>query len=219
MKILDVPMSGSANWRTASRNRNGQYLRNRSIPVQPRTEAQLAVRGFLALNSQNWAGLTNAQREAWATLAAGHPRTDALGQSYTLTGAQMFGSVNNIIRLMGATPVTTPPATPNLNAFVAGILRSTGSMSVTLSGYIRPADGQILIYCSRPRSAGVKFFGAPIFISATTGSTTTAIELKFPIEARVGALADGMILQITQVPVVGGIKGSPQPSLLTVNDI
>jgi hypothetical protein len=209
MKILDVPQSGSINYRTASRNRNGQYLRARAIPVQPRTTAQLAVRGYLSLNAQTFGSLTKVQQAAWATYADLHPRTDALGQSSPMTAAQAYGSVNNVLRLQGLTTVATPPTAPDFTAFVPGTLSST-ALSITLTGYIRPATGQIAIYATRPVGNGRNFMGQKTFIQFTSGAGTTALNLAPAIAARFGTLSVGQVLQITQVPVVGGILGAPQ---------
>jgi len=209
MKILDVPQSGSINYRTASRNRNGQYLRARAIPVQPRSTAQLAVRGYLALNSQTFGALTKTQQAAWGTYAALHPRTDSLGQSSPMTAAQAYGSVNNLLRLQGLPTVTTPPAAPDFTAFLPGAL-SSSALSVTVTGYVRPATGQIAFYATRPVGNGRNFMGEQTFIQFSSGSLTTAINLAPAIAARFGTLAAGMVIQIAQVPVVNGIKGSPQ---------
>lgn len=215
MKILDVPQSGSINYRTASRNRNGQYLRARAIPVQPRTTAQLAVRGYLSLNSQEFGSLTKVQQAAWATYASLHPRTDSLGQANIMTGAQAYGSVNNLLRLQGVTTVQTPPAQPDFSAFVAGALTST-ALSITVTGYVRPSTGQIAIYCTRPCGNGRNFFGAPTFIQMTSGAGSTPLSLGAAVASRFGTLAAGMVIQLTQRPIVNGILGAPQVAALTL---
>ena len=213
MKILDVPMSGSANWRTASRNRNGQYIRNRSIPVQPRSTAQLAIRGFMALASQGWRNLSDGAREAWRTYGLAHPRTDSLGQSNPPTGAQAHAGINSFRLLNGLAQVTEPPTDPDFSAFVAGTV-SSDSGGLTLNGYTRPTGGQIAIYVAQPRSAGVKFFGPGTFIMSTTGAATTSIDIKGAVEERWGNLTAGMKLQVELVPWVNGIKGAPQTQQL-----
>ena len=215
MKILDVPQSGSINYRTASRNRNGQYLRARAIPVQPRSTAQLAVRGYLSLNSQTFGALTKAQQAAWATYAALHPRTDSLGQSSPMTASQAYGSVNNILRLQGLAIVAVPPQAPDFTLFAPGALSST-ALSVTVTGYVRPATGQIAFYATRPVGNGRNFMGETTFIQFTSGALTTPINLAPAITARFGTLSVGQVMQITQVPVVNGIKGSPQVANITI---
>jgi hypothetical protein len=215
MKILDVPQSGSINFRTASRNRNGQYLRARAIPVQPRSTAQLAVRGYLSLNSQEWGLLTKVQQAAWATYADLHPRTDALGQSSAMTGAQAYGSVNNILRLQGLSVLPAPPAQPDFTLFAAAVVTSV-ALSVTLTGFTRPVGGQIAIYATRPAGNGRNFYGAPTFILFTTGASTSPLNIATQIAARFGTLSLGQVMQIRQVPVTSGILGAPQVSTVTI---
>jgi hypothetical protein len=214
MKVLDIPSSGSVNWRTASRNRNGQYIRNRSIPVQPRSTAQRAIRGFLALCSQVWKSVTANDQAAWKTWADGHKRTDSLGQSQAMTGSQAFCSINSFRLLLGLTIVQTPPADPDFSAFVEGVVTSTDG-DVLVSTYTRPATGQIAFYVAEPRGAGVKFFGQGLYITTTAGSASTAIDLAPAIAARWGSLPDGCVIQVEQVPWVNGIKGASQIQQVT----
>ena len=153
--------------------------------------------------------LTKEQQAAWGTYAALHPRTDSLGQSSPMTAAQAYGSVNNLLRLQGLPTVTTPPAAPDFTAFLPGALSST-ALSVTLTGYVRPACASIAFYATRPVGNGRNFMGEQTFIQFSSGSLTTPINLAPAIAARFGTLAAGMVMQIAQVPVVNGIKGSPQ---------
>ncbi len=109
MKFLNYPSSGSYQGLTFSRNRNGQYVRSRAIPVNPHTSFQAAVRARLASNAQDWRELTALQREGWATLGEQIVRNDTLGQSYTLTGFQAFVLVNNNKMAAGDTVVLDAP--------------------------------------------------------------------------------------------------------------
>jgi hypothetical protein len=207
-------MSGSANWRTASRNRNGQYIRNRAIPVQPRTTAQRAIRGFLALCSQTWKTIGTESQKAWDTWGKAHPRTDSLGQSNAPDGPQAFCGLNAVRLLLGLPITHTPPPDPDFSAFREGAIASAAG-AVTISDYVRPASGQIMFFVAQPKGAGVRFFGQGLFIQATSGSESASIDLAPAIADRWGTLAAGMVLQIEQVPEVAGIKGAPQTSQVT----
>ena len=88
MKMLDVPQSGSIGGSTSSRNRNGQYKRSRSTPVNPNSTFQGTVRARMSANAAAWRALTQNQREGWMSLGLMMNRTDSLGQSYNLTGFQ-----------------------------------------------------------------------------------------------------------------------------------
>jgi hypothetical protein len=110
MKLLVPPQSGSISGQTASRNRFGQYMRSRAIPVNPTSTAQGLVRARLSANSAAWRLLTPAQRAGWKDLGLSMVRTDSLGQSYTLQGNQAHASVNNCRLLTGLAVVADAPA-------------------------------------------------------------------------------------------------------------
>lgn len=95
---------------TFSHNRAGQYQRNRRSPVQPvGTGRRAQVRANFSGASAAWSGLSAADQAAWTGFAAGHPITDALGQSVVLTGQQMFIRVNASAVNVGLAMLTVPP--------------------------------------------------------------------------------------------------------------
>lgn len=217
MKVLDIPSSGSVNWRTASRNRNGQYIRNRSIPVQPRSTAQLAVRGMLTLASQAWKSISVDDQTAWKTFGSLHPRTDSLGQSNGSTGQQAFVGVAATSQLLGyPIPAGAPPAEPDMSAFTEGALSSVDGVT-TISGYATPTGGQVMIWATKPQSTGRRFFGPPVYLQASTVDGTAPINISAQLSARWGTLPNGSVVQITQIPVVNGIMGSKSTSQVTID--
>jgi len=110
MKVLVPPQSGSKEGITASRNRFGQYIRTRAIPVNPASFAQGAVRARMAGNSAAYRLLTSAQRAGWSDLGLMMTRSDSLGQSYALQGNQAYASINNNNLAAGAAVVADAPA-------------------------------------------------------------------------------------------------------------
>lgn len=217
MKVLDIPSSGSVNWRTASRNRNGQYIRNRSIPVQPRSSAQLAMRGFMTLASQSWKELLGDHQTAWKTFGSLHPRTDSLGQSNGLTGQQAFVSVAATNQLLGdAIPTGAPPQDPDFSAFREGTIDSTDGVT-TITGYTPPQGGRVMIWASKPASTGRRFFGAPLYLQSSDVDATADIDITTQLALRWGTPPNGSVIQITQIPVTNGITGSKQVTQFTFN--
>jgi len=142
MKILDVPQSGSVGGVTSSRNRFGQYRRTRATPVNPRSAAQAVSRSRMSVNAALWRTLTGAQRAGWSDLGLSMVRSDALGQSYSLTGFQTFCSVNNTLASSGASGVTAAPGLVTPAGLLTGVLTATAA---TLS----------LAYTTTPLGAGV----------------------------------------------------------------
>lgn len=102
-------LSRSQGSTVASHNRFGSYFRNRTIPVNPNTGKQAAVRAQIAAFSAQWRTLSDAQRGAWTALGASMSRLDSQGQPYTLTGLQAFESVNRNQSTAGNATVTDAP--------------------------------------------------------------------------------------------------------------
>ena len=86
MKILDIPRSGSYAGITSSRNRFGQYVRNRRAPVQPiGTGRRAFIRSAFGNASTSWAGLTAEEQEAWIQFRGrtpGHKFPGCIGHAH-----------------------------------------------------------------------------------------------------------------------------------------
>jgi hypothetical protein len=159
MKYLGAPQSGSQANTTASHNRAGQYYRNRRSPVQPvGTGRRAFIRSAFGAASAAWAALTAANQAAWIAYANSHPITDALGQSITLTGHQMFVSVATQLQNVGAALPTIPPVSSATVAPAFSVFTVTHLGVITLT--LTPSGGAsdyVLISFSAPVSAGVTF--------------------------------------------------------------
>lgn len=158
MKILDVPRSGSYGGVTSSRNRYGQYVRNRATPVNPNSTAQGTVRNRLSVNSAAWRALTDGQRAGWTDLGISMTRTDSLGQTYSLTGFQAYCSVNNNNNAAGNAVVSAAPAltTPS-GLLTATITLTNAAFSVAYTTTPLAAGVRLFSYVSPQRSAGRAF--------------------------------------------------------------
>lgn len=161
MKYLGVPQSGSQANTTASRNRYGQYYRNRSTPVNPGTPVQSARRASFAALAQAWKALTQSQRDAWNVFAADNGVVDVLGTTIFLTGASMFLRLNFRIELAGASRITSPPIIPSVpgvtlevNSVLAGsVLEAVFTPDPVPAGFVLQLDA------TSSRSPGVAFWG------------------------------------------------------------
>ena len=159
MKFLGPPSSGSIAGTTSSHNRAGQYTRNRRSPVQPvGTGRRAFVRSAFGASSTAWASLTGANQAAWIAFANGHPITDALGQSITLTGHQMFvGVATSLLNVGQATPSVPPVSTATVAPVVTAFtVTHLGVITITMT-VTGGASDFILIAFAAPVSAGVTF--------------------------------------------------------------
>lgn len=159
MKYLGNTQSGSLGGTTASRNRNGQYMRRRAVPVQPRTPNQSLIRSQFADAAAAWRGLSAAVQAAWISFAAMMSSTDALGQAQTPTGFQQFVSSTMLQLKAGLAALVTAPAkfafAPNLTT---GVTSAAGVVTVTGTGPV-PAGVALFVEASGPQSAGRTFNG------------------------------------------------------------
>lgn len=169
MKILDVPQSGSLGGITSSHNRAGQYRRNRRTPVVPtRSDRQGVLRTQFSAASRAWSGLSDAQRAAWTSFAAGYPVTDSLGQSVVLTGNQYFNGVSTQLLNCGQPISNVPPTdTTVLPVTIQGMWCQAGDTPIL---WVASAslDDLITFGFSRVMSAGrsfnktfTQFYGGP----------------------------------------------------------
>jgi len=219
MKYLGNPQSGSIAGTTASHNRAGQYLRNRRSPVQPvGTGRRAAIRTAFAAAARGYAGLTAAQQAAWTAYALSYPTTDALGQSITLTGQQMYVSINTQLLNCGQAASAVPPVS---NAtFSAGIPTLTAvhaaAITLTPTGLGGAADFQLYAFSS-PQTSGTSFCRTFWQAGHVAGNSVAAIVVTAAYTAQFGAVAVGQRIFFKVTPVNQyGVTGVPYVSFASV---
>ena len=210
MKILDVPQSGSVAGVTSSRNRNGQYRRSRSIPVNPASAAQGVVRGRMSVNSAAWRTLTDAQRAGWTDLGLSMTRTDSLGQSYTLTGFQAYCSVNNNLLAGAEAVLSAAPAivTPSSLATVT-ITSAAGTLSIAYTATPLPANTHLAIFASPQRSPGRAFEGDFRLLAETAAAAASPYNALAAYTAKFGAPIVGQKIFFRLHTMKGGFLSGP----------
>lgn len=204
MKYLGAPQSGSQANTTASKNRAGQYYRNRRSPVQPvGTGRRAFIRASFGSASGSWASLDPAVQAAWITFAAAHPVTDRLGQAITLTGHQMYvgvatQSLNVDIGLPSDVPVSTATNAPVVTVFTVNA--GTPALTLTLDASGDALDF-ILVSFARPQSAGrtsVANYWQAFVAPGNAGSVTGLLAL---VVAEFGNLSAGQKIFCKLTPV------------------
>lgn len=207
MKILDIPQSGSAGNLTSSRNRSGQYQRQRSIPTQPRTTAQINQRARLTSQSAAWRGLSDAQRASWNGFAASFTVVNSLGQSINLTGHQCFVKVNSVNLLIGDAAVSVPPALPSFVACTAtAIACAAGTPAFTISGTTPASGTKHMVYASPQGSAGATFNGTYRYLCTVTTYTAGSYNLLSAYTGKFGTLVAGKKVFVKIVQSQAGMQ-------------
>lgn len=210
MKYLGPPCSGSIQALTYSRNRFGQYQRNRSTPVQPGTPAQLNQRARMATNAATWRTLTDAQRAGWISLGAMISRTDSLGQVYTLNGFEAYCSVNNNKLDAGdATVAAAPALTTPLDLATATITLTAAAFSVAYTATPLGAGVRLFIYVSPQRSAGRSFEGDYRLVAVTAAAAASPANILAAYTAKFGVPVVGNRIFLKLTTYQGGFMGSP----------
>ena len=190
--------SGSLAGITASRNRGGGYLRQRTVPVNPNTTQQQAVRNFFSQLAAAWGGtLTQAQRDAWKVYAENTPRTNSNGDPIILTGMQTYQRCNVGRLQAGLSRIDDGPTTFGLTEIsdisITSISEATQQLTLAYNNadaWANDDDGGLMVSISRPQSPTIEYFKGPYrFAGVEAGDGTTpptsplVVAVPFPIVA------------------------------------
>lgn len=210
MKILDSPRSGSYAGVTSSRNRFGQYVRNRSTPVNPASTFQQAVRARLSTNASAWKSLTAIQREGWSSLGELIQRTDSLGTVYTLTGFMAYCLVNNNRLAAGDAAVSDAPAydLPDSIATITPTI-TVATFSVAYTATPLAAGERLFLSASPPRGAGRAFEGDYRLIMVTAAAAASPANPFSAYQARFGTPIVGNRVFISAQRYLAGFLSTP----------
>lgn len=200
---LVTQASGSIGGVTFSHNRGGMYMRARSIPTDPATVQQTAIRGFVASLSSLWNGLlTPAQRLAWDIYALGTKLPDALGEPRNIGGLGHYIR-SNVPRLqVGLDRVDDGPASNGLEEFTNPSFDTfdpdSNDFAVNFDvadDWATEAGGALLVFASRAQNASINFFKGPYRTTTTpipgespgpiTSPSTQAIPFEFALGQKV----------------------------------
>jgi len=181
--------------------RFGAMVRRKVSPVQPRTSRQTTVRALLTLLSKRWGStLTAAQRAGWESLAGSYPRTDVFGNSYTLTGLQMYTALNRNLQLIGVTIIDDAPA--SLSVGSPGSITATATIGtpnvLDVTPVTDPAAGEVpVVFAARPVSAGRKFITSLLrYIFQDAAATAGPYDAVSEYEAKFGTMVAGQNISV-----------------------
>jgi hypothetical protein len=160
--------SGSVAGLTFSRNKSGNYIRERSLPTNPNTPYQQAVRGFFSALAVLWQDtLTPVMRASWSLYADNVPVTDRIGDSINLTGLNMYIR-SNVPRLQAGEPrVDAGPVIFNLGSFTNPTIeidKPNAEVDVTFDDtdeWANEDDAAMLVYGSTAKDPTINYFKNP----------------------------------------------------------
>lgn len=190
---------GSEGGTTFSRNRFGQYTRQRSVPVNPNTGRQVAARQRFAVPAVFWSIiLSAANRAAWRLYGDNVPWLNALGNVVSLPGFQHFLRSSSARQQAGVASVVAGPTIFTLPAadstFAATISEATQLISVafdTTADWVGEDEAMMTIHMAQPRGEGRNFIGPPMrFAGVILGDSTTPPTSPQTIAVPYGVAAD-----------------------------
>lgn len=206
---LVTQSSGSVGGATFAHNQGGLYIRARSIPTNPSSAFQVAVRNNMATLSNAWSNiLTAAQRAAWTTYAANVTLVNALGDAIHVSGIAMYNRTNTPRLQAGVSRLDAAPTTFNLGSFTNPTITcvaSTGNLSIAFTNtdsWATAVGGYMLVYASRPQSPGINFFNGPYrFTGKIAGAVTpptspVTLATPFPVVAGQKVFFDVRVSQV-----------------------
>jgi hypothetical protein len=217
--LLSSAASGKLGGVVASHNRNGTYFRHHTIPVQPRTPAQTAVRNQLQAFSSAFKSLTPAQISGWNALALTVTLKSKLGTTYNPTGQQLFVSCNKHLAAIGIyTLLTNAPTIPSIPGFTSFTVNnsSTYGYVTAVTGAYEPAPSSsfgIELRASSALSAGRTFVGKSQFrtLAGYNPASGLPTDLLTPLVGRFGVLpsAGTVAFELKYIDPASGFAGAP----------
>lgn len=177
------------------RGKAGNTIRKRSIPINPRTTAQIAARALMTTYSKNWRGLTEAQRTAWDNAAASPEwtQTDTFGNPFQLSGEQLYLKLNLNLADISATPITSPPTKAEFTAIALGAvtIAVTGpAFTVAFTGTLDSSE-TLVLSASPQGSQGIMSAKTVRFAQIMDYTSTSPIDAQSAYEAVFGTPVEG----------------------------
>jgi len=178
--------SGRLGATIASHNRFGAYYRAGSIPVNPQTDRQVAIRNAVRNLAIAWqTELTQAQRDAWDVYAANVGWFDKLGQAVNLTGSNHYARTNTQLVALGFGRIDAAPTIMNIgqaeSALGCTASEATQQLSITFDdtkAWATEVGAYQHFFMGVPQNASIKFFGGPYRYIVSVAGVTPAVSPK-----------------------------------------
>jgi hypothetical protein len=128
------------------------YSRAFVQPANPQSDHQVAIRALMTTVSQGFAALTEVEADAWRAAAVGVTRQNPAGQTYELSGANLYALIN-LYRLMdGEELLDAPPAltAPGAITDITDIEADVDGISIDVTHALGVATDFILCRVTAP---------------------------------------------------------------------
>lgn len=192
-------MRNKLNGSVFSKNRGGNYLRNKVTPVNPQTVHQTDVRSRFGTNAATFRTLTQSQIAAWNSASANFPVIDIFGDTKFLSGLQLYVRLNTNLQLIGESVISSPPnpglaPTPGLIGFTADI--GAGDFAMTFTEAVQIAGNSLLVYATSPMSPGKSFAKNLFRLLGEFPIASNEVDIQTAYVARFGSPAVGQKVMV-----------------------
>jgi hypothetical protein len=211
---------GSLNGMVFSRNRGGQYVRQKVSPVQPVSPWSARSRAIFKSVAQRWSQvLTDEQRAAWSAFAALHPFLNVFGDSILLSGVAFYEAANARLAQCGQAYVDDAPESwtvEDLGTVSIALTIDAGHLkTVTTIGRELTEDEGLFVLVTPPITVDRKLQRNQFVLvnSAADDVFAVADDMGQDIEARLPghtyAVADEMAFLVAAINTATGAMSVP----------
>lgn len=207
---------GKLNGHVFSKNRNGNYVKTKTNPINRHSTAQSAVRAFFSTLTKGWRSLTAAQRASFNTAVENFRKQNSLAESIVLTGHQLYIALNRNLQTIGSAVITAAPAVTTIAPITSASVVADVSDATQVLTYAPaiPAGQKMIVEATRPLSAGknsnsqdYKKIGVYVTADASPLDITSAYEAVFGTGWKVAG--QKVFYRIKEVGTTSGISTVP----------
>ena len=179
MKTRKKDQRGALGNIVASRNRFGDYDRDRTYPKKHSTPARQRVWGNLTHLSALWNEITEEQRDGWWRLAVQVHSRKRVGQRGRLDGRLLFLKLNRVLATCGHAPLLDAPPRPTfgpnpVEAF--SIIPGRHGVAFNLK-VAQPPVEDIMLFASPPRNPGRRYNSDYAFLGLLSARKNGKIDI------------------------------------------
>lgn len=202
-------ISGKLNGTVFSRNKGGHYMRSKSMPSNPRTLFQTAVRARFGAIAQLWGALSEAQRNAWRAMANEFPYTNRLGDTKILSGFALHQKLNTNLAIIGQSFISNPPEPVSPPAVVRVLASASLSeerflLNAELSQGVASTPYTAVVMATPPLRAGVENFQNQLREIAVVEDISSGFDVMADYVARFGDLQGGQKIGLSVLTIANG---------------
>lgn len=202
-------ISGKLNGTVFSRNKGGHYMRSKSMPSNPKTSFQNAVRARFGAIAQLWGALTEAQRDAWRAMASEFPYRNRLGDTKILSGFALHQKLNTNLAIIGQSFISNPPEPVSPPAVVSVVASASLSeerflINAELAQGVLATAYTAVVMATPPLRSGVENFQNQLREITVVDDVSSGFDIMSDYVARFGALQGGQKIGIAIHTIANG---------------